>query len=28
VGEDVTRADVNQGYDERQLTDWWREGDE
>ncbi|MDQ2666235.1 MAG: tRNA (adenosine(37)-N6)-dimethylallyltransferase MiaA [Gemmatimonadota bacterium] len=27
VGEDVTRADVNQGYNEQQLTDWWREGD-
>ena len=28
VGEDATRADVTQGFDEQQLTDWWRNGDE
>ena len=28
AGEDVTRADGNQGFDEQQLTDWWRKGDE
>ena len=28
VGEDVTRADVAHGFDEQQLTDWWRKGDE
>lgn len=28
VGEDVTRIDVGHGFDEQQLTDWWRKGDE